>query len=268
MVSALAAEARTLGGPARRRAGNGVIPEGIAQWSDGSLVAVCGVGCRAAGAAAESLAAAGATALVSWGLAGGLDPALSAGSICLPDRVTRRGGEIFSVNSRLREIVMGAIEAQGADAIKTLGAGAARYRLMGATRRRVAGGTLLTSEMAIASVADKAAAFRATGAVAVDMESAAVALIAATRRLPFVAVRVIVDTNEDALPAAVVAAGGDGELKLSRLLLGLMRAPQDLGAVVRLARRYRTALAVLTAVGRSGALAHLGNAIDAATPRT
>ena len=67
-------------------------------------------------------------------------------------------------------------------------------------------GNLLSSSQPIETPADKATAFRNTGAAAVDMESTTVAEIAARHHLPIIAVRVIVDAAADRLPPAVVAA--------------------------------------------------------------
>ena len=75
-----------------------------------------------------------------------------------------------------------------------------------AVRHQVACGKLLTSSRALASAAAKAAAFRETGAAAVDMESLAIAEVARSHELPFIAVRVIVDTAADIVPQAVIAA--------------------------------------------------------------
>jgi adenosylhomocysteine nucleosidase len=98
--------------------------------------------------------------------------------------------------------------------------------------------------------------FRETGAAAVDMESFSVARVANEHRLPFVAARVIVDGAEDCLPAAVTAAAdGMGHLHLWRLMGALARTPADLGAVLRLARRYRAASRSLAVMGRVGSLA-------------
>ncbi|MFZ1904034.1 MAG: hypothetical protein WAU56_01440, partial [Steroidobacteraceae bacterium] len=66
-MAALAAEARLLG-PAR--------PHGaVRALADGTLVVVSGMGPSAAADGARRLIGAGATALVSFGVAGGLDPA-------------------------------------------------------------------------------------------------------------------------------------------------------------------------------------------------
>ena len=222
VVAALAAEARALG-PAVRRTGN------VNYLRNGNLVAVSGVGAAAAEASAAKLIEAGASALMSFGLAGGLDPALPAGRLVFPSEVISRDGASFSTAMDWRERLSAAVEGLGP----------------------VCAGTLLTSARAIDSVAEKAAVFRDTGAVAVDMESLAIAQVAAAHRLPFVAVRVIVDTAADELPRAVVAASSSGQVRIWRLLGAIALAPAELGALVRLAGRYRIATRRLAAVART-----------------
>ncbi|MGA7539672.1 MAG: hypothetical protein WBW93_12995, partial [Steroidobacteraceae bacterium] len=109
----------------------------------------------------------------------------------------------------------------------------------------VCGGTLLTSERPLAQPDAKAAAWRRTSAVAVDMESAAIAQVAAQVGLPFIALRVIVDTAADELPVTVIRASGGGRLRIGRLIGGVARAPGDMAALIRLAARYRIASGVL-----------------------
>jgi len=219
VVAALEAEARTLGPAVHRR-------DGLSFLDDGSLLAVSGMGGALAALAARNLIDAGAGALMSFGLAGGLDPTLGAGTVVLPDLVISRAGARFLTSTGWREQLSATI----------------------AKQRPVAGGTLLTSLAAIGAVADKAAAFRETGAVAVDMESLGVAEVAAAHDLPFIAVRVIVDTAADVLPRAVVAASRGGHLNIRRLIGGLAAAPLDLIALIRLARAYRAATRSLAAV--------------------
>ena len=86
------------------------------------------------------------------------------------------------------------------------------------------------------------------GAVAVDMESLSVAEVAAAHDLPFIAVRVIVDTAADMLPRAIMAASRGGHLNIPRLIGGLAAAPLELIALIRLAQRYRAATRSLAAV--------------------
>jgi adenosylhomocysteine nucleosidase len=219
VVAALESEARTLGVAVRRR-------DGLSSLGDGALLAVSGMGGARAAIAARSLIEAGALALMSFGLAGGLDPTLSAGTVVLPSEVISRGGARFSTSTDWREQLSAAI----------------------AKQRPVAAGTLLSSAAAIGTVADKAAAFRETGAVAVDLESLAIAEVSAAHNLPFIAVRVIVDTAADVLPRAVMAASVGDQVNLRRLIGGLAAAPLDLIALIRLAQRYRTATRSLAAV--------------------
>jgi len=223
VVAALAAEARALG-PGARSGARPVL-------ANGTLVAVSGIGCAAAGRAARDLIEAGATALVSWGMAGALDPKLAAGTVCLPHEVIASDGTSFGTARHWREPLAALVAAE----------------------RPVAGGKLLTSVHAIDSVAAKEIAYGTTGAAAVDMESVAVAQAAAAHGLPFIAVRVIVDTAGDALPRAVVAASRAGQVQIWRLIFGLLLAPADIAPLLRLARRYRIAIRSLEAA--AGALA-------------
>jgi adenosylhomocysteine nucleosidase len=228
IVAALAAEARAVGPPIWRRD----IPLSLV---DGTLLTVSGIGAAAAADAARALVAAGATALTSWGMAGGLDPALRAGTIFLPSQVISQDGIRVSTASAWRGRLGAAV----------------------ASRRPVTCGTLLTSSYPIAAIADKAAARRETGALAVDMESLAIAQIAAIHGLPFIAVRVIVDTADDVLPRSVMAASRSGRMQIWPLIGALVLAPADLSALLRLAQRYRVARRALVAVGRAGSLARL-----------
>ncbi len=225
VVAALAAEARALG-PARPRG------KGLAVLADGNLVAVSGMGPEAARNAAERLIDAGATSLVSWGLAGGLDPDLEAGAVCVPREVIAADGSRLSTARSWRESLSSSVP----------------------SGHRVGNEALLTAEFALETPADKRAARGATGACAVDMESAAVAQVAETHGVPFIAVRVIVDTARDRIPRAVAGASRAGKLRTGRLILGLIRSPLQIASLLRLARRYRVALRSLRAVAGTGKL--------------
>jgi adenosylhomocysteine nucleosidase len=183
---------------------------------------------------ARSLIEAGATALASWGMAGGLDPALGAGSILLPTEVLGPDGRTFNTEQGWRNRLSAAVAAHAP----------------------VCSGRLLTSPRAVGSVAGKAELFRTTGAVAVDMESAAIGAVAGQRHLPFIAVRVVVDSAADVLPRAVTAAADkEGHLQIGRLIGALALAPNELARLIRLARRYRAANRSLAAIARMGSLA-------------
>lgn len=198
--------------------------------TDGTWVMTTGMGSSAASEGARALIAAGAKALASWGMAGGLDPSLQPGAILLPT-------EVLGPDGRAHPCSVG-------------------WRNRLSTRLEARSGRLLTSVKSVGSVEDKAELFRTTGAVAVDMESAAVAEIAEQHGLPFLAVRVVVDSASDVLPRAVTAAADDeGHLQIWRLIGALALAPNELAPLIRLAQRYRAANRSLATIARTGSLA-------------
>jgi adenosylhomocysteine nucleosidase len=206
--------------------------DGLSSLGDGALLAVGGMGGIRAAMAARSLIEAGAAGLMSYGLAGGLDPSLRAGCFVLPSEVISREGARFLTSVEWRE----------------------RLHRVIAGQRPVVAGKLLGNPTPIGAIADKANCFRETGALAVDMESLAIAQVAAAHGLPFVAVRVIVDTAMDVLPRAVVVASSGGQLNVPRLIGGIAAAPLDVFALIRLAQRHRAATRSLAAAVRAGLL--------------
>jgi nucleoside phosphorylase len=68
-----------------------------------------------------------------------------------------------------------------------------------------ASGLLITVTAPVITAAEKAALFAATGAVAVDMESALAGRVAAVGQLPFLVVRAIADDAGQGLPQAALA---------------------------------------------------------------
>ncbi len=203
------------------------------------MLAVSGIGGAAAARAAEALIDAGVAALMTFGMAGGLDPQLAPGHVLLPVEVISESGTRFATAQLWRERLSASLSPHCA----------------------VRAGVVLTAARSIASPQAKAAAFRDTGAVAVDMESVSVAQVAADHRLPFICVRVIVDTAADALPRAVVAASGSGRVQIARLLAGLAVAPGEIGGLLRLTLRYRIAMRALKIVARAGSLAPLDSEV-------
>lgn len=213
VVCALHSEARHLG-PAV--SGNG----SIAVLGNGTRLRVSGMGGAPAAAAARELIAAGAAALVSFGLAGGLDPAVAAGTIFLPGEVTDAEGRSLPTDALWRGQLSAAL----------------------ASRQPLSPGRLLSSAAPVTSAAAKADLFRTTAAQAVDMESFRIAAVAADAAVPFVAVRVIVDVAADDVPGIVSSVtDAYGRVRPARLIAGLLRHPQDLLPLSRLAHRHATA---------------------------
>jgi nucleoside phosphorylase len=185
----------------------------------GVHVALAGVGAAGARAAAERLANAGAAALITWGVAGSLVPGLD-GCLVLPAEVHTLDGVCYELDPGWHTAI------------------AARLR---STRRDpVVEGPLVTSTHPIGSASSRKALASRTGAVAVDMEAAAVAEVARRRGLPCLALRAIADTLEMPWPAALGAVG-QGKLWQGRLLVSALTGVADWPRWPGVASAYRAA---------------------------
>ncbi|WP_431305350.1 hopanoid-associated phosphorylase [Sediminicoccus sp. BL-A-41-H5] len=160
-----------------------------------------------------------ATAVLSFGIAGGLAPDVTTGQVMVASALWEAG-------------VARPVDAGWAALLRS--------------RFGARGGVLAASDALLASAAAKAALHRASGALAVDMESGAAWRFAQARGLPFAALRAVADGPEDVLPeAASVGLNPDGSPAPWRVLAALLRRPQDLPALLRLARASAAAHAAL-----------------------
>ncbi len=213
----MAAEARCLPRP-----GDGDVPEVVCSGGDSA---------RAAAGAAR-LVAQGSRALLSFGLAGGLDPALRPGTLVVAEMVIAPDGRCWEADRDWREALLAALAAE-----------------------QPVAGALAGSDRVLASVADKLGLFEATGACAVDMESHAVARVAADGGVPFAVLRVVADPAGRALPRmALDALDTSGRLRVGRVIAGLATRPWETPSLIALALDARRAFAALR---RSAAAAPL-----------
>lgn len=167
---------------------------------------------------------AGAEALLCIGLAGGLSADVASGDIVVARTVVDETGAAWRC------------DAAWVDAI---------VRRLGG---RVHVGTLLSASTVIGTPAAKTAAAARYGALACDMEAAAVALVAAESGVPFVAVRVISDGPDDALPLGVEGWVDDrGGSRIAPVLAALV-SPREWRPLLALIRGYRRARASLARV--------------------
>jgi nucleoside phosphorylase len=201
-------------------------PSAAARWS----ILQSGPGPERAARAALQALDQGAVALVSWGLVGALDAALVPGTVVVPRRVLREGAAPIVVDAAWH----------------------ARLAPLSASFA-TSFGDLLTVAAALGSPQAKAEAAASSGAVAVDMESAAIAAVAVQRRVPFVALRVVVDALGDSLPADAEAwIDEHGDRRFGAALRAVVQ-PTEWRALLTLAPRYRTAMGVLERLARVAA---------------
>lgn len=141
----------------------------------------------------------GALGIVSFGVCGGLDPALPPGSIVLPE-IILAGGEIF-VDLNWHKSIKKLLEHDF----------------------EIATGKILAVDKTVETVEEKAQLHRQSGACAIDMESGILAREAARKNLPFIAVRVIHDPATQAIPAAFAdIMKPNGQIDPWKLVKGLM----------------------------------------------
>ena len=193
---------------------------------------------------AERLVATGAVALVSFGLAGGLDPRVEAGDLILADRVILPDGRTVATDAAWLEAAL------------------ACARPSGSTVRI---GPMASTERLLATAADKRDLARVSGALAGDMESGAAAAVAERAGLPLLVVRAVSDSVAHSLPmVARVPLRPCGSVRFDAIAGALCRNPAEWPAVARLARDTRTALLALRNVVQAGIL--LPPARDPAAP--
>jgi adenosylhomocysteine nucleosidase len=170
----------------------------------------------------------GARGLLSFGLAGGLSPAVRSGDLLLPEAVVLPTGARLPTDR------------------EWCGRLAARLSPLGWHVHR---GALAGSDRLLATIAAKRELHAATGALAVDMESHGMAETAARADLPFVVIRAVADPFDQTLPrAATTAIGPDGGVSLRAVTRALLERPSELAALFRLARQSGRALALLRRV--------------------
>lgn len=197
--------------------------------SGGAFFQLSGIGRANASTAARAALEKGATALLSWGVAGGLSPVLSSGSLILPKVIIGTDRSVYpsdpdwhaSLCSRLKGHVDFCMEA------------------------------LAESATPLWTVEEKARLYRQTGAAAVDMESGAVAAVAQSAGVPFLAIRAVADSAGTEIPRATLHAFDEfGQLNLMGLLNGLAHHPAELPALIRLGLHFCKAQTTLVKVAK------------------
>ncbi|MEM7668127.1 MAG: hypothetical protein AAF317_03120 [Pseudomonadota bacterium] len=186
-------------------------------------VAVSGARPSLAADGARWLLDEGCRVLLSWGVAGGLDPDLPSGDVLVPDAVITPSGS--------------------------------RYETMetSAVDDNPGRGAILGSDDMVLGAEGKADLFARTGAVAVDMESHAMMAVAAEAGAQGLVIRAIGDGAGSSLPPFVSGAISEtGHPLIGPILLGLLTAPGRLPALLRLKSETDRALRRLQSLTDEG----------------
>lgn len=164
--------------------------------------------------------------IISFGIAGGLDPALPAGTAIVASEIVSDAG-VWATDEEWSTLIV---------------------RHGGA----VVSGGLAGVDAPVVEPTHKARLFAETGAAGLDMESHIAARFAAERGARFAALRVIADMADDAVPRAATAGMRmDGTVDLKAVIGGILRQPSALPAIIRLAMTTGHARRTLMQVRRS-----------------
>ncbi len=165
----------------------------------------------------DALARGRVRGIISFGVAGGLSPALQPGDIVVASSVIT-AKQTYETHSRWVQSLKKALP----DAVFVE--------------------PVFAAEDTVSTVLEKEALWKGTGAVAVDVESGIGAAAAERYGLPFAVLRVVIDPAHRTIP--VSAAAGvreDGSTDAFAVLRSLMKRPGEIREIARLAGDSRRA---------------------------
>lgn len=238
VVAALPAEAKCLvGWPNRYRNISHTLPATASKYIGKPLLSISGIGPQAACTAATMLVEHGAAALLSWGCAGALSKNLAPGDLLIPRAVLAENGKILHPDSIWRK----------------------RLTTQLSSTLKWHEDMLVESGKMISGIEEKQTVAHTSGAIAVDMESAAIGRVARQAGIPFMVIRAVADSADEALPSCIVKMTPDNkQLQTRHLLPALISQPGLWPAMIRLGLHFRTATHTLGIVSRqSGPLFHI-----------
>lgn len=193
----------------------------------GHWLVLSGVGAWNAHYAATQLIGKNVAGLVSWGCAGALADSLHPGHLVLPDRIVGATGDVYFPAPDWQDRLLNALAAE----------------------LTLTQGTLTESLGMVTSVNDKQSLRTTSGAVAVDMESAAIAAVAKNSQVPFVAIRAIADTAAMTLPHSVSrSASPENGISIPKLLAHAAWHPEEWMELKRLSTAFSAAHQTLKTV--------------------
>ena len=192
----------------------------VAEKADGVKAIAGGGDCARLAAHLEQAIDRNVRGILSFGIAGGLAPGVKPGDIVVADAVVA-GSERYTADMAWTQRLAACLP-----------------------EARVA--LIASSEFAIATCAAKAELYRASGAIAVDMESHIAARAAAKHGVPFAVLRVVADHAGRALPPAALAGlGPGGAINIAGVLKSLARQPTQLPQLLRVSTDTNAAMKAL-----------------------
>jgi adenosylhomocysteine nucleosidase len=197
--------------------------------TDNILIAYAGAGPANARKASELLISKGSGKLISWGCAAALSPMFRPGDLLLPESLLTEQQQKLNCDQNWIDQV--------------------RHLLP--PNISINCGTLAESSSIVAESKDKQVIHFQTGAVALDMESCAIAETAMQANLPCLIIRTIADPVSMSLPGAVShALNSEGEIELSKLLQYILLHPLEIPVLIKLGLHFNAAKKTLKSVAK------------------
>jgi adenosylhomocysteine nucleosidase len=227
IISALSSEGRCL-------TGNAIPVNKPVQINQHAIAIICGMGEDKARIAAQTLLEHNVSALVSWGTAGALTDNIQSGDLLLADSIVAMDGNKYSFDTEWNKHI--------ADELSN-------------ASLKIHHGMIAHTQQVLATTEDKERLYGQTNALAVDMESLAIAQIANKEKLPCVSIRAIVDEASQCIPEAVIINTDTfGRPALIPLFFSLFRNPGLITELIKLGTGMKAATTTLSTVARSQAL--------------
>lgn len=214
--------------------------------ADQILLIRSGVGPVNAGNAVKLLLENGAQAIISWGCAAALAQSLKPGDLTLPQDLVTGDQQRLSIDSKWHRHALALLSPQV----------------------NIHTGSLAETHHIISTRHEKQAMHELTGAIALDMESAAVAKTAAEAGVPCLVIRTIADPADMDLPAAVsYAMNASGTVEIKKLFRFLAIHPGQLPALGKLALSFHAAARTLKSIAAQLPALTIDNALQPSTTK-
>lgn len=200
----------------------------IYNHSQKTLVAVSGMG-ELASQATRDLIKQGAECLISCGTAVGLAPHIKPGTVCVPQKILSDGQEAYHCDPDLRKRVLESMNG----------------------KLPLDEGDLVHTPNILQTRNEKQALYQRSAAMASDMESFFVAQEAKHQKIPFLALRVVIDDAHFTMPEQLTQSiSPQGEVVLRSLLIHLCKQPSLLSPLITLALDFNKTRKVLKNVSQ------------------
>ena len=178
---------------------------------------VSGIGFKRAEAAAEALIEAGCHHLISWGSCVALNNSLQTGDVIMAESMLLPSGRI------------------NLSTLESITSSKHSFPLVL--------GNMTNAETILDTQQKKQALHAASGAIAADMESSAIALLAKKHDIPCTVIRAVSDTLDMSLPLRILEQVDPyGDVHLPGLTFALLKKPSDLFALIKLGRGFNKAM--------------------------